>query len=105
MSVWNSLWRSNYSFETSAYMYFEVLLQPQSLSTLLIVGSSPPGLPFYPQLSVPWRFCALGRLPPNRQDGPAQGKSKSAIHDPRDRHQVIVPETHLARARIGRLEK
>jgi len=42
MSVWNSLWRSNYSFETSAYIYFEVLLQLQSLSTLLIVGSSPP---------------------------------------------------------------
>jgi hypothetical protein len=37
MSVWNSLWRSNYSFETSAYTYFEVLLQPQSLSTLLSI--------------------------------------------------------------------
>ncbi len=41
MSVWNSLWRSNYSFETSAYTYFEVLLQPQPLSTLLSVLVSP----------------------------------------------------------------
>jgi hypothetical protein len=41
MSVWNSLWRSNYSFETSAYTYFEVLLQPQPLSTLLSILVSP----------------------------------------------------------------
>src|SRR5882762_9199197 len=46
-------------------------------------------------------FLISRRFPPDRQDGPAQGESQHTIHEPGYRYQAIVPEPHLARARLG----
>src|ERR1700674_5703726 len=47
----------------------------------------------------------LGDLPPNRQNGPTKRECQNSIHKSGDRHQKIVPETHLSFARSGGLQK